>query len=69
MTTTLQRIAEDLKHGRKVAIKVLHPELSAVIGGEWRGCTHDSRLSTQTRVIARPAQQAAAIPVPRAEPS
>jgi eukaryotic-like serine/threonine-protein kinase len=26
--------AEDLKHGRKVAIKVLHPELSAVIGGD-----------------------------------
>ncbi len=26
-------LAEDLKHGRKVAIKVLHPELSAVIGG------------------------------------
>ena len=27
-------LAEDLKHGRKVAIKVLHPELSAVIGSE-----------------------------------
>ena len=27
-------LAEDLKHSRKVAIKVLHPELSAVIGGE-----------------------------------
>jgi eukaryotic-like serine/threonine-protein kinase len=27
-------LAEDLKHGRKVAIKVLLPELSAVIGGE-----------------------------------
>ena len=27
-------LAEDLKHGRKVAIKVLHPELSAVLGGE-----------------------------------
>ncbi len=27
-------LAEDLKHARKVAIKVLHPELSAVIGGE-----------------------------------
>ncbi len=25
-------LAEDLKHGRKVAIKVLHPELSAVLG-------------------------------------
>jgi serine/threonine-protein kinase len=27
-------LAQDLKHDRKVAIKVLHPELSAVIGGE-----------------------------------
>jgi Tol biopolymer transport system component/tRNA A-37 threonylcarbamoyl transferase component Bud32 len=27
-------LAEDLKHDRRVAIKVLHPELSAVIGGE-----------------------------------
>jgi serine/threonine protein kinase len=27
-------LAEDLKHGRNVAIKVLHPELSAVLGGE-----------------------------------
>ena len=27
-------LAEDLKHRRKVAIKVLRPELSAVLGGE-----------------------------------
>ena len=27
-------LAEDLKHGRKVAIKVLHGELAAVIGAE-----------------------------------
>ena len=27
-------LAEDLKHGRKVAIKVLRPELAAVIGAE-----------------------------------
>ncbi len=27
-------LAEDLKHGRKVAINVLHPEVSAVIGGD-----------------------------------
>jgi serine/threonine-protein kinase len=27
-------LAEDLKHDRKVAIKILHPELSAVIGGD-----------------------------------
>jgi len=27
-------LAEDLRHGRRVAIKMLHPELSAVIGGE-----------------------------------
>src|SRR3954451_8157552 len=27
-------LAEDLRHGRKVAIKLLHPELSAILGGE-----------------------------------
>ena len=27
-------LAEDLKHGRRVAVKVLHPELAAVIGAE-----------------------------------
>ena len=27
-------LAEDLKHGRKVAVKVLRPELAAVLGGE-----------------------------------
>jgi len=27
-------LAEDLKHGRRVALKVLHPELAAVLGGE-----------------------------------
>ena len=27
-------LADDLKHDRKVAIKVLRPELAAVIGGE-----------------------------------
>jgi len=27
-------LAQDLKHDRKVAIKVLRPELAAVIGGE-----------------------------------
>ena len=27
-------LAEDLRHGRKVAIKVLHPELAAVLGAE-----------------------------------
>jgi serine/threonine-protein kinase len=27
-------LAEDLKHGRLVALKVLHPELAAVLGGE-----------------------------------
>ena len=26
-------LADDLRHGRKVAVKVLHPELSAVLGG------------------------------------
>jgi serine/threonine-protein kinase len=27
-------LAQDLKHGRRVAIKLLHPELSAILGGE-----------------------------------
>ena len=27
-------LAEDLKHSRNVAIKVLHPELAASVGGE-----------------------------------
>src|SRR5678816_2826369 len=27
-------LAEDLKHGRRVALKVLHPELAAALGGE-----------------------------------
>ncbi len=27
-------LATDLKHGRRVAIKLLHPELSAILGGE-----------------------------------
>ena len=29
-------VAEDLKHHRQVAIKVLRPELAAVLGGERR---------------------------------
>ena len=28
-------LADDLKHKRKVAIKVLKPELAGVLGGEW----------------------------------
>ena len=31
---TRDLLAEDLKHDRQVAIKVLKPELAAVIGGE-----------------------------------
>ena len=27
-------LAEDLKHKRKVAVKVLRPELAAILGGE-----------------------------------
>jgi len=37
-------LAEDLKHSRKVAIKVLHPELSAIIGGD--------RFLTEIKVTA-----------------
>jgi serine/threonine-protein kinase len=35
-------LAEDLKHDRKVAIKVLRPELAAVIGAE-RFCVRSRR--------------------------
>ncbi len=28
-------LADDLKHERKVALKVLKPELAAVVGAEW----------------------------------
>src|SRR4051812_5443532 len=27
-------LAQDIRHGRRVAMKVLHPELSAIIGAE-----------------------------------
>jgi eukaryotic-like serine/threonine-protein kinase len=27
-------LAVDLKHGRRVALKVLHPELAAILGGD-----------------------------------
>ena len=33
-------LAEDLKHDRKVALKVLRPELAAVIGGPYRVFVH-----------------------------
>src|SRR5262249_25529762 len=39
-------LAEDLKHGRRVALKVLHPELAAVLGGE--------RLLAEIRTTAHP---------------
>ena len=38
-------LAEDLKHERKVAIKVLRPELAAVIGAE--------RFLSEIRMTAR----------------
>ena len=40
-------LAEDLKHHRKVAIKVLRPELAAVIGAErfLAEIQHDSQLA------------------------
>jgi len=38
-------LAEDLRHGRKVAIKVLHPELAAVLGPE--------RFLREIRIAAR----------------
>ncbi len=43
-------LAEDVKHGRKVAIKVLHPELSAVLGspGSWPRSRSPPTSSTRT---------------------
>ncbi|NIM48257.1 MAG: protein kinase, partial [Gemmatimonadales bacterium] len=38
-------LAEDLKHDRPVALKVMRPELSAVLGGE--------RFLREIRIIAR----------------
>src|ERR1700675_3906350 len=39
-------LADDLKHGRKVAIKAMHPELAAAIG-------HD-RFLLEIEIAARP---------------
>ena len=39
-------LAEDLKHRRKVAVKVLRPELAAVIGAE-RGSAQDENGSAR----------------------
>ena len=53
-------LADDLKHGRQVAIKVLHPELAAVLGpGRFlkeieiaAGLTHPT--SSLCTILARP---------------
>ena len=45
-------LAEDLRHGRKVAIKVLHPELSAVIG------VPDDEFGQRLRAYVVPASEA-----------
>ena len=43
-------LAHDLKHDRKVAIKVMRPELSAILGGErfkrgrWRSTSSPCRM-------------------------
>ncbi len=43
-------LAEDLKHKRKVAVKVLRPELAAVSAGP---CTHISRLTVHGSRLVR----------------
>ena len=43
-------LAEDLKHRRKVAVKVLRPELAAVIGAE-RGSAQDENGSARGQVM------------------
>ena len=53
-------LADDLKHGRKVAIKVLHPELGAPLGaiafwrksGSRRACS--IRTSCRSSIRAKP---------------
>ena len=37
-------LADDLKHERKVALKVLKPELAAVVGGEREDVDPDTEL-------------------------
>jgi len=42
-------LAHDPRHERKVAIKVLHPELAAVIGrGRWRPLLRDAYVEGET---------------------
>jgi serine/threonine protein kinase len=49
-------LADDLKHGRKVAVKVLRPELAAVLGAErWPHRSPDHRRPV-TRVLELAAQ-------------
>ena len=43
-------LAHDLKHDRKVAVKVLRPELAAALGPERLGC---SRSMTRSRPRSR----------------
>ena len=52
-------LANDVKHGRKVAIKVLKPELSAILGGE-----HEPGLRGQSFLfVGSPAMKSGGAPI------
>ncbi len=46
-------LADDLKHKRKVALKVLKPELAAVVGAEGGPLPHQRCLDPESRGIDR----------------
>ncbi len=43
-------LANDLRHGRRVAVKVVRPELSAVTGSSAPGFAHPSRMGRIGRI-------------------
>jgi hypothetical protein len=61
-------LAEDLKHDRKVAIKVLHPELSAVSGSDRFLTEIKVTASLQHPHILGPTDSGAVPPVPGLSP-
>ncbi len=54
-------LADDIKHERKVALKVLKPELAAVVGAE--------RFLAEIKTTANPSRPSEHPPVPRDLPS
>ena len=58
-------LAEDFKHSRKVALKILKPELTAVLGAE-RFVPSCHYIMTRTQAQLAEAQAPARRPCPRA---